>query len=85
VPDVSTAGIGVARVPAGSGVRAQRWDELPTLLSDAVLDELLIWGRYDELPGMLKARFDAIADGVVLPYLMDDDGPLASCVAELKA
>ena len=67
-------------------VRAQRWDDLPTVLSDAVLDELLICGRYDELPGMLTARFGAIADGVVLPYLRDDDdGRLRACIAELKA
>jgi probable F420-dependent oxidoreductase len=67
-------------------VRAQRWDDLPTVLSDAVLDELLICGRYDELPGLLKARFGELADGVVLPYLRDeDDGPLQGCIAELKA
>jgi probable F420-dependent oxidoreductase len=66
-------------------VRAQRWDDLPTVLSDAVLDELLICGRYDQLPGMLKAQFGDIADGVVLPYLRDEDNEsLQSCVAELK-
>jgi len=65
-------------------VRAQRWDDLPTVLSDAVLDELLVCGRYDQLPGMLKARFGDIADGVVLPYLTGSDGPLRACVEELK-
>jgi probable F420-dependent oxidoreductase len=65
-------------------VRAQRWDDLPTVLSDAVLDELLISGRYDELPGMLKARFGDVADGVVLPYLRAEDEPLGACVEELK-
>jgi hypothetical protein len=35
---------------------------------------------------MLTARFGAIADGVVLPYLRDDDdGRLRACIAELKA
>jgi probable F420-dependent oxidoreductase len=66
-------------------VRTQLWDDLPTVLSDAVLDELLICGRYDQLPDMLKARYGDIADGVVLPYLRDDDGSLAACIAELKA
>jgi probable F420-dependent oxidoreductase len=66
-------------------VRAQRWDDLPSVLSDAVLDELLICARYDELPGVLKARFGDIADGVVLPYVTDDAGPLSACIAELKA
>jgi probable F420-dependent oxidoreductase len=67
-------------------VRAQRWDDLPTVLSDAVLDELVICGRYDELPGMLVARFGHVADGVVLPPLGDenDDARLEACVAELR-
>jgi probable F420-dependent oxidoreductase len=67
-------------------VRAQRWQDLPSVLSDAVLDELLLCGRYDELPGMLIARFGDVADGVVLPYLRDDGGRrMAACIAELKA
>jgi hypothetical protein len=67
-------------------VRAQRWDNLPTVLSDPVLDELVICGRYDELPGMLVARFGHVADGVVLPPLGDenDDARLEACVAELR-
>ena len=67
-------------------VRSQRWDDLPAVLNDAVLDEMLICGRYDELPGLLKARFGEISDGVVLPYLKnDEDGSLEACIAELKA
>jgi probable F420-dependent oxidoreductase len=67
-------------------VRAQRWDDLPTVLSDAVLDELLICARYDELPEFLTARFGDVADGVVLPPLDDrnDDGPLRGCISELR-
>lgn len=67
-------------------VRAQRWNELPMVLNDAVLDELLVCGRYDELPAILRNRFEEVADGVVLPPLGDqnDDGLLRECVAELK-
>jgi probable F420-dependent oxidoreductase len=67
-------------------MRAQRWDDLPTVLTDGVLDELIICGRYDELPGMLTARFGQVADGVVLPPLGDenDDRLLEACVAELR-
>jgi probable F420-dependent oxidoreductase len=67
-------------------VRAQQWNDLPTVLGDEVLDELVICGRYDELPGMLMARFGQVADGVVLPPLGDlnDDGLLKACVAELR-
>jgi hypothetical protein len=67
-------------------VRAQRWDDLPTVLGDSVLDELLICGRYDELPAALTTRFGDIADGVVLPPLADrnDDDPMRACVTELQ-
>jgi probable F420-dependent oxidoreductase len=67
-------------------VRAQRWDDLPTVLSDVVLDELVICGRYDELPRILGARFGQVAGGVVLPPLGDqnDDRLLRECIAELR-
>jgi probable F420-dependent oxidoreductase len=67
-------------------VRAQRWDDLPAVLSDAVLDELLICARYDELHEFLTARFGDVADGVVLPPLDDrnDEGPLRTCISELR-
>lgn len=68
-------------------VKEQRWDDLPAVLTDDVLDQLLVSGRYDELPRILLARFGGLARGVVLPPITDrgDDGPLAACVAELRA
>ena len=67
-------------------VRTELWDELPSVLTDSILDELLVCGRHDELPEMLRARFDDIADGIVLPPLGDerDDESLGACVAELQ-
>lgn len=66
-------------------VRAQRWTDLPSVLRDAVLDELVVCGRYDELPAILGSRFGPIADGIVLPPLGDpsDDRLLEACIAEL--
>ena len=66
--------------------RDQRWNELPTVLSDPVLDELVICGRYGELPQILRTKFEGIADGVVLPPLGDDsdDPPIAECVRGLQ-
>ena len=68
-------------------VRTEQWDDLPTVLSDEVLDELVICGRYDELPGILMAKYGQVADGVVLPRLGDanDDAQLRACIAELKS
>lgn len=67
-------------------VRTELWDELPSVLTDPILDELLVCGRHDELPAMLRARFGGIADGIVLPPLGDeaDEESLGACVAELQ-
>jgi hypothetical protein len=67
-------------------VRTELWDELPSVLTDSVLDELVVCGRHDEIPAMLKARFGDVADGIVLPPLGDgaDDESLGACVAELR-
>jgi probable F420-dependent oxidoreductase len=66
-------------------VKAQRWDDLPAVLSDAVLDELVICGRYDELAEILMARYGDVADGIVLPALGNqNDELLRACIAELQ-
>jgi probable F420-dependent oxidoreductase len=67
-------------------VRTELWDELPSVLPDSILDELVVCGRHDELPGKLAAKFGDLADGIVLPPLGDgdDDASLAACVAELR-
>jgi len=66
-------------------VRGQQWNDLPSVLSDAVLDELLICGRYDELPAILRAKYGQLADGVVLPPMGDEnDRLLRECIAELR-
>jgi hypothetical protein len=67
--------------------RDQRWDDLPTVLTDTILDALVTCGRYDQIPDLLHAKFDGIADGIVLPPLGDprEDHLLESCVSELKA
>ncbi len=67
-------------------VRTERWEELPTVVDDAVLDALVVCGRYDELPRLLTERYGDVADGVVLPPLGEeqDDAGLAACVAALR-
>ncbi|HET9875895.1 MAG TPA: TIGR03617 family F420-dependent LLM class oxidoreductase [Mycobacterium sp.] len=65
---------------------AQRWNDLPAVLTDAVLNELVICGRYHELPEILRMKFENIADGVVLPPLRDedDDQLLQRCISDLR-
>ena len=67
-------------------VRTELWDDLPAVLKDEVLDELVVCGRYDELPEILTARYGKVADGIVLPPLGEatDDRLLRECVAELR-
>ncbi|MFR9753292.1 TIGR03617 family F420-dependent LLM class oxidoreductase [Nocardia sp. 004] len=67
-------------------IRAQRWADLPGLITDAMLDELVICGRYEQLPALLTERYSAVADGVVLPPLGEghDDRLLQKCVTALR-
>ncbi|TDK94301.1 TIGR03617 family F420-dependent LLM class oxidoreductase [Mycobacterium paragordonae] len=65
--------------------RGQRWDELPGVLDDTVLAELVVRGRYEQLPRLLWDRYGDIADGVVLPPATGQgDESLARCVRELR-
>ena len=47
-------------------VRDERWDDLPTLVPDDLLDTLLPTGRYDQLAGVLLERYGTRVDGIVL-------------------
>ncbi|MUL66804.1 LLM class F420-dependent oxidoreductase [Mycobacterium sp. CBMA 234] len=67
-------------------IKQQRWDDLPTVLDDTVLDQLVTAGRYDQLADLLRAKYDGIVDGVVLPPVSDDEGedqPVQACIRNL--
>jgi probable F420-dependent oxidoreductase len=68
-------------------IRAERWDDLATLVSDEVLDTLLIVARLDDLAGELVRRYGSLADAVVLSPLTDpaQDSALAEVIAALQA
>jgi len=67
-------------------VRADRWLELTTVLTDDVLEALLVTGRYDELPALLRQHYGTVADGVVIRAPEDSSGDeaLAQAVAALR-
>ncbi|RUP28188.1 MAG: TIGR03617 family F420-dependent LLM class oxidoreductase [Mycolicibacterium sp.] len=68
-------------------IKQQRWHDLSTVLGDAVLDQLVTAGRYDQLPNLLRAKYGGIADGVVLPPVNADeneDEPVRACVRDLQ-
>ncbi|MGW4121876.1 TIGR03617 family F420-dependent LLM class oxidoreductase [Nocardia sp. NPDC004711] len=48
-------------------VKAQRWDQLHDVVTDEVLDALLISGDYDALPDLMRDRYAGLVHGIVLP------------------
>ena len=67
-------------------VRADRWDDLPALVTDELLDTLVPAGRHDELAPVLLDRYDGLADGLLLGPQGDpaDDESVATLVAALR-
>lgn len=67
-------------------VRADRWEDLPAVLTDEILDLVLTCGRYDELAQAVVRKFGDLADGVALPPLGPeaDDPLLAAAVDQIR-
>ncbi|SMB27919.1 conserved protein of unknown function [Sterolibacterium denitrificans] len=64
--------------------RENRWQEMADALSDTVLDEFLVCGRYDELPEALHVRFAGLVDRITLT-VTDDTTHDAALAAALPA
>jgi probable F420-dependent oxidoreductase len=64
--------------------RREDWAALAGVITDEVLDTLVVCGRYDELADVLLERYRGLATGLVLPPLRQDDG-VAELVARLQA
>jgi probable F420-dependent oxidoreductase len=80
-------GIGELGPQLRTVVREERWEQLPVLIPDDLLDRVLVVGRYDELGPVLKERFAGLADGLLLgpvrPTQADDD--VARFVASVRS
>jgi probable F420-dependent oxidoreductase len=68
-------------------IRAERWDDLHTLIPDELLDTLLVSGRYETLGPQLTERYKGLANGLLLGPLRpeQDDADLARLVASVQA
>ncbi len=68
-------------------IRHDRWDDLPAVLSDEILDTLVPSGTFDELPGLLLERFAGLGQGIVVPVppTPRDDDAFRAVVAALQA
>jgi probable F420-dependent oxidoreductase len=53
----------------------RQWDQMPALITDDMLEEFAIVGRWDEIPTRIKARYDGLLDRVTyyLPFVPGQD------------
>ncbi|HQR03360.1 MAG TPA: TIGR03617 family F420-dependent LLM class oxidoreductase [Rhodocyclaceae bacterium] len=61
--------------------REGRWKEMSGALSDTVLDEFLVTGRYEELPEALARRFAGLVDRITLTVPDNPDHDIAAARA----
>jgi probable F420-dependent oxidoreductase len=76
----------VARALQGHA-RAQRWAEMPGLVSDEMLDAYAVIGTYDEIAAKLKARYGSLATHLefAIPVADDrDETLLRDLIADLR-
>lgn len=68
-------------------IRADRWDELEAVITNDVLDALVLSGTYRDLPELVVARYGGLVDGVVmaLPEDAGDDGDLREAISSMQA
>lgn len=66
--------------------RENRWQDLPSILDDEMLDTFLISGTYEELPRILRDTYDGLVDAVLFPLPEDpaDDELAARAIAALR-
>jgi hypothetical protein len=67
-------------------VRANRWQDLAAVLTDAMLDELMVTARHEALADALRARYAGIAEAIVLqlPIGLEGDRAVGDVVAGLR-
>jgi probable F420-dependent oxidoreductase len=68
-------------------VRANRWNDLPPLLTDEMLDVLMVTATHGELAAELLAKYGGLAHAFVFQLPMDarDDAALREVVGALKS
>jgi probable F420-dependent oxidoreductase len=67
-------------------VRESRWDDLPALLSDEMLDAFVPSGHFNEIAETLTAEFAEVADGILisLPDDPSEDAAVARTIEQLR-
>jgi probable F420-dependent oxidoreductase len=67
--------------------RENAWDQLPSLVTDEVVDTLIPQATWDDLPGVIDDWFGGLVDGVMLQVPADpaDDARFAEVVRAVRA
>ena len=67
--------------------RSQRWEEMPALIDDAMLETYAVVATHDEIAGKLRARYAGLATAIefAIPLVPDsDETRLHTLLAELR-
>jgi probable F420-dependent oxidoreductase len=81
-------GLGALADEAKALSRAQRWEELPALISDEILEQFAVIGTYDTIGRRLQERFGDVVTNCEFSIAVRDDADrdtLAKLVSELQA
>ncbi|MEU6586196.1 TIGR03617 family F420-dependent LLM class oxidoreductase [Nocardia sp. NPDC046763] len=65
--------------------KAQRWEQFPDVVTDDVLDALLVCGDYDALPDLVSDRYAGLVQGIVLPAPAAENTRLMHAIESLRA
>ncbi len=66
-------GLGELAATAQILSKEQRWEELPVLIDDAILEQFAVIGTYDEIAAKLLARFGDVVTDVEFSIAVRDD------------
>jgi alkanesulfonate monooxygenase SsuD/methylene tetrahydromethanopterin reductase-like flavin-dependent oxidoreductase (luciferase family) len=58
--------------------RAQRWEELPTMISDETLEQFVVIGTYNEIGKRLLDRFGSLVTDIEFSIAVEDDDDRAT-------
>jgi probable F420-dependent oxidoreductase len=66
--------------------RAGNWQDMPSIISDEVLEKFVPRGRYDDIADVYKARYGGLGTRITFPMPRDpsDDALAAAAIADLK-
>lgn len=67
--------------------REGRWEELPKLVGDEILDVLVVKASYEELPAEIERRYKGLVSGVLIPAPSDaaEDPEHSEALRAIKA